>query len=367
MLIRGDKINLDLTKMVLYDEEQAIELEQVNEEGGHRRSYLQIGKGCNAVCAYCYQGKHISSNIDVEEYEEVIKEIADTSDEMFIFGGEPFLHENFCNIVTIFEMLKEKELYFFTNGYFDKEILDYIIEHSEQIGELIITIDGVETTHNRRRPYISGNGFQKVLENVCSLKKQNIPYSIQINIDKENIDEIEILIKELRRKIGKPLDICLNRVLHVSNEISTLQFLENYVKIKKEFKDVNIRINMPTVNKIENILIGNGMTTKRCNVEGTKVYDFVENKIYCCPEIEETLIGTFDKHHIEILQEEQRKYGKIVSKENEQCQRCDMKYICEYGCIDKKGWDEKNCRNEIIESATYIINNLDVIFDYIFE
>lgn len=63
-----------------------------------------------------------------------------------------------------------------------------------------ITLDGLEETHNKRRPHIKEKGsFKKIINNLDKLIKlqPDIVVHLRVNVDNENKDEFPQLLKFL--------------------------------------------------------------------------------------------------------------------------------------------------------------------------
>jgi uncharacterized protein len=82
-----------------------------------------------------------------------------------------------------------------TNGYLMNENVINELDNLK-ITSIQITIDGLESTHDKRRPLISGKGsFQQIINNIDLLKtkKPDFDIAIRVNLDNNNKDEfIEI-------------------------------------------------------------------------------------------------------------------------------------------------------------------------------
>jgi uncharacterized protein len=101
----------------------------------------------------------------------------------------------FGRISTLTEKIKRINTNFtasiITNGYLlSEKIIDKFDEY--HINKIQITIDGLNQTHDRRRPLISGKGtFEKIIRNIDLLnkKKPKFPIIIRVNVDETNQSE----------------------------------------------------------------------------------------------------------------------------------------------------------------------------------
>lgn len=105
--------------------------------------------------------------------------------------------QNLQSLEFLFAIDPEKKFTFFSNGYFDYSVRAFLTQNTKQVETIIISIDGLECTHNRRRPLGRENGFARILSNLHFLREKKIPFAIQINVDSNNSDEIVRLVQYL--------------------------------------------------------------------------------------------------------------------------------------------------------------------------
>ena len=86
-----------------------------------------------------------------------------------------------------------------TNGYLLTEaVCDKLIELG--VTDVQITLDGDAKTHNSRRPLVNGgNTYDTIIENLDKIHGK-IGIAIRINIDKENQDDVQKVIDELKER-----------------------------------------------------------------------------------------------------------------------------------------------------------------------
>ncbi|MFG6344034.1 MAG: radical SAM protein [Lachnospiraceae bacterium] len=166
---------------------------------------------CNFRCVYCYEKNSIkaSSKMTNETKENLMKfieEQLDSLEQLSIswYGGEPLLVMDIIEDMSkrLIKLCEEKNVVYsagiVTNGYLltpeiAKKLADYKVTNMQ------ITIDGPEEIHNKRRPLAGGQGtFKKILENVRDCKGFIENISIRINTDKENVNETNKLIKDIK-------------------------------------------------------------------------------------------------------------------------------------------------------------------------
>lgn len=172
---------------------------------------------CNLACPYCIQGsiKRINK-MSKKEVEACLKFIRNKIEEgkrtipvqrlsIFLFGGEPTLCKKelsyFCQeceriaeeegIEIGFDMTTNMTL-------LDQNLLDMIKKY--QIA-FQVSIDGTKEQHDKRRIRKDGSGtYDLILENLQRLVDYGLKHliTIRINIDNENLDSAEEILKSVK-------------------------------------------------------------------------------------------------------------------------------------------------------------------------
>jgi uncharacterized protein len=165
---------------------------------------------CNFNCSYCFQQdtpKYVMSEETESNLVTFLKRLSRGGKYLRItwFGGEPLLAldrmKSFCQRIRQ-EVNLPFEHQVITNGY----LLNSDTIHTlANLGVVYyqITIDGLEDTHNRRRPlHNKGGTFQTIMKNIETLIQSNskIAIVIRANIDGENADEYQTLDKYLHHR-----------------------------------------------------------------------------------------------------------------------------------------------------------------------
>ena len=192
--------------------------EAIDSDYGLRLAIL-LTLDCNFACDYCCENR-IHTRMNTETASKILEFIGDklqknTKKDLHIlwFGGEPLLE-----IPTLFALTDEikkicsklgRKCHFFmtSNGYFLKNLCQYDVSKLE-LKELKVTLDGLEETHNKRRPLSHNNGgtFQEIISGI-KIAINKIKIKIRINIDQDNIKEIPALLNYLMdEKILKGID-----------------------------------------------------------------------------------------------------------------------------------------------------------------
>lgn len=166
---------------------------------------------CNARCFYCYElGRKRSSMseqtaIDAAEYMK--KHCGTDIVRLKWFGGEPLFNEKVIDIIC--DSLSKDNIEYFSimtsNGYlFDEEMVKKA-KNEWKLRQIQITLDGTEEIYNKSKAYIykEGSAFQRVLNNIESLLREQIKVQIRLNMDKHNSADLFELCEYLHSRFNK--------------------------------------------------------------------------------------------------------------------------------------------------------------------
>lgn len=164
---------------------------------------------CNMRCPYCYEDKrNVSmSELTATKLVQFVRAfISSKKYKIFTviwYGGEPLLEKDtikklskeFVNICNEFNVKYEANI--ITNG----SLLDYdtglMLRDICKVAKVQVTLDGLKETNNSRRLLKNGkDSFSIITENVNKCKSF-FKFSIRINVDKTNINEVNMLVNNL--------------------------------------------------------------------------------------------------------------------------------------------------------------------------
>lgn len=171
---------------------------------------LLVTEACNFRCHYCYESfprgrMHEEVIAGLEAY---IEQRAKTLNLLTIswHGGEPLLvpqiieqlSKSFISTCEKYGVTYNAEMS--TNGYFltrerFEQLLDWRVER------LMVTLDGPEEAHDARRGLHGGGGtYQRIVDNLLSLKSVERPFEInlRVNFDNSNLEAVDRFIPMLR-------------------------------------------------------------------------------------------------------------------------------------------------------------------------
>ena len=288
---------------------------------------------CNANCSYCFEKdeEKIEMSAKVEQgVIDYLKRNIKVEHKTIIrwFGGEPLLASKIIDDIS-------KELKF--AGYHFNAMITTnailltpdLIKKAKQdwnIKSIHLTIDGYEETHGKRKGIISPHEYEKLLKNIKCLLENKIAVVCRINIDKNNEDQLELILDDLRQ---------FSREKNLLVDIAPLRgegrefFLESeYAKLYAKAYE-----KLCAANLINNI----------CDVIPKRLH---ENCVAC---VNNSIIinarGNLFKCVLHSTEEENR-LGTIfsgITEENkiwlnttirEECEQCKLLPVCFGGCIE---------------------------------
>lgn len=157
--------------------------------------------GCNARCFYCYEQDFINSTMLKETVDATINFIlcfCENMDEVHVawFGGEPFICEKTMAEISyrlISEFDKRGTRYYanvITNGaLISGSNIDAIIREY-RISNVQITLDGRGREHIKRKAFLDKSvTYERILQNISLLTKNDVQVMVRINIDRNNLKE----------------------------------------------------------------------------------------------------------------------------------------------------------------------------------
>lgn len=162
---------------------------------------LFLTEGCNLACKYCFEKNVLSYRkmpLDIARAAiDLLFDYAQNEKKIHIthFGGEPTLNFEGIKYVTEYAEKKasllEKSISFSitTNGVkLNDFIVAYFAKHKIKV---LLSVDGLETSHNRLRVDRNGHGtFNQVMEGMKILKRVQPWLGIRMTVMPENVPNL---------------------------------------------------------------------------------------------------------------------------------------------------------------------------------
>lgn len=211
---------------------------------------------CNARCNYCYE-KGVKQYDIKKGIEESIINFIKNKNKKYVninwFGGEPLMNMEFMD--TLSKRLKNENIiftsYIITNGSL---INDYIINEKLKlwnVNNIQITIDGTKEEYERRKNYYDPQigEYYNILLNIKKLAEKGINLHLRINIDKNNVNDILELIKELDSIFGKYDNVVFYPAFITGTNNSISEENKFYI-VRKMLENINNPKKLTTGNKL---------------------------------------------------------------------------------------------------------------------
>jgi radical SAM family uncharacterized protein len=156
---------------------------------GHKLTY-----NCNLKCKMCPFWKRTNKDLSIDKEKAVLKRIYDSGACAIAFeGGEPLLRKDLSEILAFSRSLP-LQTSLITNGTLLESKIDEVAQYIN--GAIYVSLDGLEKTHDAIRG-VSGC-FKKAIQGITAASKK-VPVIINTTILRENVHEIEDLVKLTRR------------------------------------------------------------------------------------------------------------------------------------------------------------------------
>lgn len=164
---------------------------------------------CNARCEHCFYTAEVNKDVpelDLESFRKLSSALPRNCNKIIFGGGEPFLREDFLEVINIFIQKGIKEYSIVTNGILTEKIIRFVdaISKIKNIKlEIAVSLDGLKDTHDKIRRH--KGAFNKAFETLKSLKAKKVNVVSQTVISDLNYDEIEHFDQYIHEKLA--LDI----------------------------------------------------------------------------------------------------------------------------------------------------------------
>ncbi|GAB6116871.1 hypothetical protein JCM16816_04680 [Thermoanaerobacter brockii subsp. lactiethylicus] len=275
--------------------------------------FLELTYNCNLKCKHCYLGNarfKLLQYTPLERIKELLTELKNSGViEVFITGGEPFLHPNF------FEILEYAvDMNFFvtilTNGTcINDENIQRLLKL--KVNDIKISIYGFGKTHDK---FVGvENSFNRSMTALGLLRENNLGKAVTV-LNTENVNEIYLLKDFLEQ-------------LNIEHEVSPLIFPTLY----GDPSPTNYRLNeqqLKQVIKNLNIKIGGNI----CTAGVSRFRITPDGDVNPCEMLRHISFGNINKVKFQdiLISEKRERWIKVVKNKiiNEKCGECNLKRFC---------------------------------------
>ena len=300
---------------------------------------------CNFGCKYCFEGAGGSNpskpaTFTSEMIDAAIKLSGNELKAIALFGGEPLLPKNRDAIERIISRVPHIVYSVTTNGYYLEEFAELLSKVN--VSDIVVTLDGEEETHNRRRHLKNGKPtFRKIMSGMEKCLELGLPVCIRMNIDNENKGEFDGFRKRLQenyRQYGDKLSFNIAALMPGTicpderNEILDIIYRSNMTRTEAE--NEKERRQLSVFNNVVGTLISGERlkpmyTFCQAHDNGFTVDPY--GYVYTCPSaigVEELAIGRFYPT-IEFKEKSIRTRNVETIPE---CRDCVYTFLCGGGC-----------------------------------
>lgn len=294
--------------------------------------FIEIENQCNFNCVFCKkddnklfrktgckQWKVGEKLVSIEEWKNVIKQVAKLSCQHILFiGGEPFLNEHVLkDLCTYAYESGIKNISIYTNGYIlDQNMIQFLKKYNI---ELRIQILGY---YNRTYEEIMGkeNVAETVFRNVKKLSEENIKYRLIYLVCHKNEDEIEVAFEKYSRFTQKH-QMMTDFIYPIpDNQYYSKKYLDIMYDKKKNLSSASINVYHFCNAKKQHNCYGQqiGITASG------DVIPCIMSRNFIMGNVKEKLLG-------DILSNVDNEYYRKLTKDKiVKCKTCSLRY----GCFD---------------------------------
>lgn len=157
---------------------------------------------CNARCFYCFEKDFLPVTMTTKTAHDLAaymqRNCGGNKLSLHWFGGEPLCNTAVIDVIT--QDLKAAGCSYVSsitsNGYAFTEEIAKRAKEQWNVSYVQITLDGMTEEHNRRKKFRGNdpNPFEKIIENIHLLLRNDITVSVRINLDQNNIESVRELL-----------------------------------------------------------------------------------------------------------------------------------------------------------------------------
>jgi len=309
---------------------------------------------CNLSCIYCYsRGGESKINMAPSLATSFIKCLYASSvyegiHLRFAGGGEPFLNFDCMkeSIRSARELTENTSLHCITNGTFNEEQLQWMIEYNSQVR---VSFDGL--SQKQQRPFYTGkDSSQRVRKNISKLIANKLEVITQTTITSINVEKMKEIAEDIANLGVKtikiePVYITENSRGNNSLEVKPKDFVRNFIATIRDLRNKNFDISVdtsffsrPTLGHYCSMAEGNLILTPEAYVSGC-----VEITNSCDVFSDFVFYGRFDEgeNKIKIDRSKLGKYKEFHFANNPACSNCNLRLLCRGGCPMRDLWGQK--------------------------
>lgn len=315
---------------------------------------IAITLDCQFRCFYCYENHPVvyMKNDVKAALISFVEQKAKAGNDISVvwYGGEPLLDLSTMKELTfsILKICKENGVLYrasmISNGYAFDDYNIYCLDDLH-IKAVQITLDGLEESHEYRRPMINGEkSFDMIISNMTKIYfHTDCQLHLRINVDKDNIEEAYRLVEYCESNGLEDIEVNMGLLKEFgcnhscsgcsSRLLSMKQFADEFLKFKKflvEHKFYN------AVNKMNPEYKVNSCTMDAPNAYCIDPNGFVYK---CISDVGQTskCIGNVKDGF------DENAHSEVSPFQLEICTKCEYFPICKGGCLKNNSGVHREC------------------------
>lgn len=288
---------------------------------------------CNLNCSYCYASKYSKyGDLSLEKVKEILNQAKDLGTKNVIFsGGEPLLHSEIFKILEYSNNLSLTN-HITSNGTLITE--NTIKELKKYNVDVTISVDGSCKEIN---DLIRGSGtFDKSIEAIKNLKKNDIYTSLRMTLMKSNYDDVK---NYLNLALENDVDRCIiERITPINksdnSNILSFEDMLNVFNLMKSYSletGLNVESNDPLwlifSENLDNFLDKNHVCGG-CTAGISALCINQDLSVFPCPRLQVNS-GNLNKMTLEEIWENSVIFKNLRNRDLiKNCMNCIYKYLC---------------------------------------
>ncbi len=309
---------------------------------------LYIGNTCNLRCAWCYDQAHLSSVLDINRFSLLFNKVINHHiKSVTLIGGEPFLHPNIEQIIS---MLNNQEITIATNGILlsNSKLLSTISNHSNV--HLFISIKGFDDASMYETT--GTHSFSDLSIAINNLRKSKIEADYSYSYDYVGVGNryrdflafceehmiTRITISDIRPYINERGEV-------ISPKQNNEAFQDFIVYLLEHGLDVTVKIQNPFCvysDQFVEFIINSNRLVSSCSVKrGGAIFLNSELELVLCHSCYDIIIGRFEKDFNDYTEmcnyhfspNVRSIYNRFRGCPQQKCVKCSKWYSCGGGCI----------------------------------
>ncbi|NCN51924.1 radical SAM protein [archaeon] len=314
----------------------------------YKRLRIEITGKCNLKCKYCYNSRfnqldEVKNQLTLEEIKKIIKEAFEIGiKEVYLIGGEPFMHPNIFEIMDYIHSFNGKISISSNGTLLNERIIEKMKKYD--IKTFAISLDG-KKSHDEVRI----NSNHKQIINAIKLIRENLTKNVDVitivnNYSKDELLELYQILKELKiREWALNHMFSEGRFKENKNELEIknyLEIVEIYIKLLKEYFHDKKPFKLSIHNVYNSEILTEGYDSFDISSHPCEYY-FLDSicmkpsgDVVLCPNNNnfKVNIREFDSLPNAMKNFNDNSYFKINCEKLEDCKNCRYLHLCGGGC-----------------------------------